>query len=402
MGKFLFLTKNNKASILPVTVIAMFIMMIIAYACIKMFLVQNVIITQDQIKARVTYAAAGIAQKQVMRLQAAINAKINQDPNVEITADTAFDATGIKNLKKNGTNYNFLFSDVLNQTADQDPDIVSGQDFFTAKGINGASSIYTDAMLENVIMFPRIKSLGSTIGIPSTALPTAVRKDGGVSFYKTKGVTVTEEDLKYNDYMEVNSTAYPFNNNDSNDPRVIKNKELGGDSWQDLGEEYFIVNAPSGDVGSRNATYTDPVFYAGPLSFYPTKDFIEQLIISKNVPTNNVIKTARHRVKYLFKNVRQTYCITINAESQAISNRIPKITSEIKIFFDLFMPKLYIGFYSSANGEYYQYSWRYSYGWYTFWSTGPLDNLQGAIFIPDLSKKINNIKFHIQKWEVVS
>ena len=42
MVKFLYPTKNNKASILPVTVIAMFIMMIVAYACIKMFLVQAV------------------------------------------------------------------------------------------------------------------------------------------------------------------------------------------------------------------------------------------------------------------------------------------------------------------------------------------------------------------------
>ena len=129
MVKFLSSTKNNKASILPVTVIAMFILMVVAYACIKMFLVQNIVVTQDQIKARTFYAATGIAKKQIMRLKAAIDV-INQDPNIEITEDTVFDDTGIKNLsKKNGStysNYDFLFADVLNQTAAQDPDVVPG------------------------------------------------------------------------------------------------------------------------------------------------------------------------------------------------------------------------------------------------------------------------------------
>ena len=437
MIKFLSLTKNNKASILPVTVIATFIMMIIAYACIKMFMAQNIMVTQDQIKARVTYAAAGIAEKQIARLKAAIDAKIIQDPTVEITADTVLDATGIKNLQKNGENYDFIFADVLNQTVAQDPDVVSDQDFFTSKGVYGAN---TGTVPENEVMFPRIKC--STFTINTHSLPSNVCIDGGIAFYKERGVTVSN--ISYfsynsNDYKEINNTVYP-NNGDDRDPRNIEIERI---RTEGRGDETFVNCDASAWYCSYFVSFLpDPYWWDGDIA----NNLVESKIALRFIPPSGGVLTSTVRSicnayaneKYpvqqeiylgkklsllywieqnsFVKNSKQSYVITAVAKSPAISNKIPEITSEVRIYFDLFMTKFCkksrygsessgtVGNYSSKRVE----STNPCNG-VSSWNFGASASTQKTRFpsvvitvLPDPHKIISNIKFHIQKWEVVS
>ena len=111
-------------------------------------------------------------------------------------------------------------------------------------------------------------------------------------------------------------------------------------------------------------------------------------------------------------NIRQGYYITGKAKSPAISNKIPAMTSEVRIYFDLFMTKLYKEYQGLANGtESVWYmnrkNWDSSYSsGHTGWRVGNTSTypLQSSTFFVsnDPNKVINCIKFHIQKWEVVS
>lgn len=435
MVKFLYPTKNNKASILPVTVIAMFIMMIVAYACIKMFLVQNIVITQDQIKTRTFYAATGIAKKQIMRLKAAIDV-INQDPNIEITEDTVFDETGIKNLsKKNGStysNYNFLFADVLNQTAAQDPDVVPGQNFFTAKGINGSSGTYTDSMLENVKMYPPIQC--SVFTINSFDPPESFYKDIGVAFYKTKGVNITKSDLHYDNYMNINSSIYPNIGND--DPRKTNspNPAYGNPSaynYNNFGNEFVeyygntvgsymsYPGKPSAPAGHQKLFYRVPLQTDGVTTVANTLNTVKDRFVSLfplgnpdnwtaitndfGAPDNTLILriTAWH-VTYKVKNIKKGYWLYVQTKTPAIGNKIDEMTGQVRIYFELFMTKLYRRYDCITSNNKNVWYLRRNSNWMwtgtpTGWTDGLSNAVDGEVFCKDESRTINNIKFRIAK-----
>lgn len=398
--------KNNKASILPVTIIAMFIVMIIAYACIKMFLTQNIIATTDQIKIRTRYAAEGFAEKQKSAIYNLIESQFKNDPNVSITAGTTLSNTGISNLDKNGENFSINFNDAL---------------ISLNTNINSAPFVSADTM------FPDIKLSASSI---STMDPKDWLSDVGVKFYKTKGVTnVDVGTLQYNNYMEINNTVYP--NIGVRDPRTMMNTNFGVNMGFD-GKEYLIFF----DVSGSNPTST---------SFIPE---IAQVILIKEVLNNNVnntvstnlnnafailrerypngrsdneLRIAPYIMKYLIVNNRKGYVITATAKSPRIPAtgpviRIPEMTSTVKIYFDVFMTKLYLRMYphyeyGGSDGHHMQYycvNWNAaSNSWntnYTTHNVGTSANwsLIKYRFVPDTTKYINNIKFHIQKWEVVS
>ncbi len=446
MAKFLYPTKNNKASILPVTVIAMFIMMIVAYACIKMFLVQNIVITQDQIKTRTFYAATGIAKKQIMRLKAAIDV-INQDPNIEITEDTVFDETGIKHLKNNGescsilhedteNDWSFYFATVLNQNENQDPDVVSGEDFFTAKGINGSSGTYTDSMLENVKMYPPIQC--SVFTINSFDPPEGFYKDIGVAFYKTKGVNITKSGLHYDNYMNINSSIYPNIGND--DPRKTNspNPAYGNPSAYDYNTfgndfvEYYgntvgsymsYPGRPSAPAGHQKLFYRVPLQTNGATTVANTLDTVKNRFTSLfpfGIYNNwNIIKndygqpdsfnnfrlTAWH-VTYKVKNIKKGYWLYVQTKSPAIGNKIDEMTGQVRIYFELFMTKLYrrydcitchnknVWFLDQSNWT--NWTTTNPYGWTDH--LYPEENVHnGEVFCKDESRTINNIKFRMAK-----
>ena len=83
MSKHLIYITNNKATILPVTIIAMFILIIVAYACIKIFLIQNIIASTDQLQVRTGYAAEALMEQQKTRIYyQLLTQNINKDTKI--------------------------------------------------------------------------------------------------------------------------------------------------------------------------------------------------------------------------------------------------------------------------------------------------------------------------------
>lgn len=403
--------KNKKASILPVTVIAMFIVMIVGYACIKMFLVQNIIATTDQIKIRTRYAAEGLAEKEKSAIYDLIKKQFKEDPNVTIKSDTSLSGTGINNLNKNGQNFSIAFSSKL---------VANGTDLASSPFVAGEK------------MYPSISNASPSNPL-STMDPKDWLSDGGVKFYKIKGVTnVDVGTLKYNDYMEINNTVYPYSESDNKDPRNIENKRIGDGYGNNLGTEYVSFFAGVYDYAFSTAcdivtnVVESKCIYRVKLTGSVKNTIDANLTTAKNIaklknpPSLNyngkyLLLSAWHE-KYCVKNIRQGYVLTATAESPRIPAtgpviRIPKMTSTVKIYFDVFMTELYkkrisyspMDSNGSGNGV-----WTVGQGNAGTWNNTAFTMFSNPtvytryLFVPDRSKKINDIKFHIQKWEVVS
>ncbi len=448
MIKFVLLTKNNKASILPVTVIAMFIMMIIAYACIKIFLVQNIIITQDQIKVRTIYAAAGIAEKQVMRLKAAIDTQINQDPNITFKDETTIDNTGIKNLnKKEGStdsNYDFIFSDILTRTAGEDPDVVPGQSFFTAEGINGSSGTYTNSMLESVTMFPHIKC--STVTITRFYPPSdGIVKDPGIIFYKTKGITITEGNT-IPTYVDIDGSIAEYSYKGDLDPRTEDSRSLGFEydsTYGDLFVEFYITvssfTSPGGNPLNNPRQHLFRRFKC-PTNVSP--DSAVHTVMSNNLTNVKIelenrysswsevenelgpadefqnLRLTAWAVRYKIKNEVRSYLITAKVQSDAVSNKIPAITSQVRIGVGLYMTKLSKQYATIRHGgstgdtvwwlnrAHWDPDWPSVTTWqaHDYYDESTMPNVEKTVVNVSNTnpyiKGYNNIKFYIQKWEI--
>ena len=79
---------NKKGTILPVTVIAMTIMMIIGLISLKMFQLRNILMTEDILKLRLFYSAEGCVE--IMRAGIDILMKQNTDSNGYSTNRTGY------------------------------------------------------------------------------------------------------------------------------------------------------------------------------------------------------------------------------------------------------------------------------------------------------------------------
>ena len=203
--------------------------------------------------------------------------------------------------------------------------------------------------------------------------------------------------------MDVNNTVYP--NIGVNDPRNIFLNLYG---VNEISDEYVAYVDISGGV-DRYTFDINRIFLVKQLidnSFDYTVNYygdeaklkIADIHRDKNGSGYYLCCTA-WLIKYHIKNAKQGYVITAEAKSPAISNKIPEITSEVRIYFDLFMTKLYIrgkmwGWDNNAN-----YTW-WTYAGSSLWrSDGIGVQRSGSGYIPsDPNKYFNNIKFHIQKW----
>lgn len=381
--------KNKKASILPVTVIAMFIVMIVGYACIKMFLVQNIIATTDQIKIRTRYAAEGLAEKEKSAIYDLIKKQFKEDPNVIIKSDTSLSDTGINNLDKNGQNFSIDFRSKL---------VANGTDLASSPFVGGEK------------MYPSIVNASPSNPL-STMDPKDWLSDGGAKFYKSKGVT--NPPALYNDFVEINNTVYP--NIGTRDPRTIENCRLGETYWQNLGNEYIFVTSRVSSQANfydlAGVSVDDPILFRKAGTAAPTDAEIISALTQKypSGVSSNIVVTKQFRAKYVVRNVRKGYVLTASVKSPRIPAtgpviRIPEMTSTVKIYFDVFMTKLCLVCYYAQNYGARAYDWNG-----TQWTVGPTASdggstsyVRGYRFIPDTTKYINDIKFHIQKWEVVS
>lgn len=91
---------NDKGTILPVTIVAMTIMMIIGIICLKIFSSQNILDTYDQAKIRTTYSAEGVVEVMRGYIQYAVN--VNKDP---MYGDNHHSGRGYINWKTSAGNW---------------------------------------------------------------------------------------------------------------------------------------------------------------------------------------------------------------------------------------------------------------------------------------------------------
>lgn len=91
---------NDKGTILPVTIVAMTIMMIIGVICLQMFSAQNILDTYDQAKIRTFYSAEGAIEMMRGYIDLAVN--VNLDP---VYGDNHSSGRGYVNLKTSAGNW---------------------------------------------------------------------------------------------------------------------------------------------------------------------------------------------------------------------------------------------------------------------------------------------------------
>lgn len=392
MSKHLIYITNNKATILPVTIIAMFILIIVAYACIRIFLIQNIISTTDQLQVRTGYAAEALMEQQKTRIYyQLLNQNINNDTKI-VKAD------GKCIIEKiNGTN-NVNFKDKNNA--------------------NGKYPKESDPFGEDARMYPEISG-SSTI---ENYEPKSWLADYGMKIYEKAGVSITANEL-YNNVGSITGT--------DNKKYLKLNKKVYGDK---VG--YNVDNKV--DDGNCKTWFdkecTDLVAFVdvtGPLSnvispenaipsnVYAIKErnpdqSIEQ-VVNSNIGIINGKRTGGGILPksvhicvcsfgYAVRNSSQGYVIKSEAVAK-VGTKIPDVKSKVNLYFDIFMTKLYRMY---SPSKIYSSSWDPVTSTWSDWAQTTVANTTPIpVFCDDTSnininRKINNIKFHIQKWEEVA
>lgn len=390
LSKHLIYITNNKATILPVTIIAMFILIIVAYACIKIFLIQNIISTTDQLQVRTGYAAEALMEQQKTRIYyQLLTQNINNDTKI-VKAD------GKCIIEKiNGTNNtnNVNFKDTNNA--------------------NGKYPKESDPFGEDARMYPEISG-SSTI---ENYEPKSWLADYGMKIYEKAGVSITANEL-YNNVGSITGT--------DNKKYLKLNKKVYGDKV-----EYNVDNKV--DDGNCKTWFdkecTDLVAFvditgstienAIPSNVYAIKErnpgqTIEQ-VVNSNIdallnpkrPAGGLSQSVQICVcslGYAVRNSSQGYVIKSEAVAK-VGTKIPDVKSKVNLYFDIFMTKLYRMY---SPSKIYSSSWDPVTSTWSDWAQTTVANTTPIpVFCDDTSdininRKINNIKFHIQKWEEVA
>lgn len=392
MSKHLIYITNNKATILPVTIIAMFILIIVAYACIKIFLIQNIISTTDQLQVRTGYAAEALMEQQKTRIYyQLLTQNINNDTKI-VKAD------GKCIIEKiNGTN-NVNFKDKNNA--------------------NGKYPKESDPFGEDARMYPEISG-SSTI---ENYEPKSWLADYGMKIYEKAGVSITANEL-YNNVGSITGT--------DNKKYLKLNKKVYGDkvgynvdnkvddgyckTWFDKECTDLVAFV---DVTGPLYTQLTPEI-AIPSNVYSIKErnpgqTIEQVVNSNMGILNGkrtgggILPKSVHicvcSLGYAVRNSSQGYVIKSEAVAK-VGTKIPDVKSKVNLYFDIFMTKLYRMY---SPSKIYSSSWDPVTSTWSDWAQTTVANTTPIpVFCDDTSnininRKINNIKFHIQKWEEVA
>lgn len=358
--------KNKKGTILPVTIVSMFIMIVIAFTCIKMFLVQNVMSTSDQLKVRTFYAAEGAMERQKMIIYKQIN-DINNNPKIKIGENTSMtnDCT-IINLETTGGESNF-------------------KDF---KIGNLSNVVYGNYFLDEDNMYPQIKVTSSIISFNNRPWLS----DCGVSFYKKLGVNKTESDLKYGDYIDLNTNVYDILSDKYKEIDVgLLKKGHWFAVFNTTGKSHSSVDLDDANMLKRidDSSLNETIFSG-------IKAQMESAY------SGGDISFCVYRIDYVVKNDRHGYVIKSGATAKVGTNssaidKIPTVTCNMDLYFDIFLTKLYRRY---TVERYYTAHWYPILNW--VWTYTSPNSPRYKFVDSDYYKCINNIKFHIQKWEVLN
>ena len=354
--------KNKNATILPVTIVSMFIMIIIAYTCIKMFLVQNVMATTDQLRIRTRYAAEGLMEKEKTNIYRDIR-DINQQTNIKIANGTVIGGFQISNLETTGTATNFK----------------------NLKAYDIPTGIYpseSDNFPKGETMFPDITGR-STL---SFCNHESWLEDYGLTLYKNTGITAI-----YGNYINLNRVVYGNQNKIQN----VDSSWAKEDQWVAFVDttalNYSNVQLTDEEIVYRDKTYSD-------VSLQVAKNVMHARY--KDKPFNSISFCA-YTINYVVLNSSQGYVITSEANAE-VSHKIPQVTSKINLYFDIFMTQLYRKCTLKTVRWIGTKSFNPSGQPYFEWTTASAPSQTRYLFLDDTNKYINNIKFHIQKWEVIS
>lgn len=361
---------NKKGTILPVTIVSMFIMIVVAYTCIKMFIVQNIMSTTDQLKIRTFYAAEGAIERQKGRIYKDIK-YIND--SLEIDENTAIDSNP-------------------NECRIIDLVSLNPVDFKTGDFVGG---VYNDVQFKTEDkMYPDINV--TTKISKFTDKPWL--NDCGIDFYAKKGVTINATDLYKTEGLKFSPVVY----NDTSKLQSIDNGWLEKEDWIAYVD---ITDSSYGTVDLKtNAKILDRS--AGHIIDNSKINSVKGRM--KDCYPNGVrptISFCAYKVEYIVKHSRANYIINSSANAQ-ISHKIPTVTCNMKLYFDIFLTKLYRKFVVS---KVYTCTWIAAQPtvpahWGEWTESSPSASSPGAtrdVFYSD-TNYINNIKFHIQKWEVLN
>lgn len=411
MLKILNIFTNKKATILPVTIVAMFIMIVVAYTCIKMFLVQNIMSTTDQLKVRTFYAAEAIMEKQKTAIYYMIdNQNVNNNTNIDTNMGNEEKKEICKITKINGaSDANFASENFSTQN--------------NYKNRRDNAKYPADSEFggdDNARMYPQVYGYSKIMKYA----PNSWLKDCGISFYKKKGVTISDNDLYHkNVNIDLNKEIKINNENYLKLDRSVYYNVVSSDgldagcckTWFDNNRTDWIafIDITGKAYNDTSAIIDDKMFMRLPRNNGAS---VESVINPKlndaklnrrstyHPPSVYTISFCTYTVGYFVKNSSQGYVITSEAGTE-VGTKISAVTSRINLYFDVFMTKLYRVF---IPQKVYSCTWQpptpplIPVGYWTDWvETTPSHNPIPIFFDKDTNRSVNNIKFHIQKWEEV-
>lgn len=346
--------RKQKGTILPVTIVSMFIMMVVAFTCIKMFLVQNIMSTTDQLKVRAFYAAEGAMERQKSRIYRYIR-DINNNNNIRIGEDTAINGNRIENLVTTGSLSNFKdFSD------------------------GNFSGVYDD------VQFVTEDQMHPNINVSTSISPFSFESwliDCGIDFYAKKGINKTAATL-YGNFIDLSPAVY-------DNPTEFENIDNGyakKETW------FALINTTGKNVNTFSPKNTDISERFESVVSNAKINAIKAQMEQAYQSGPNQISFCIYKVDYVVENFRQGYKIESSANAQ-ISHKIPTVTCNMRLYFDIFLTKLYRRY--NVNRCFVGTKLLNVWIW--------LETIPSSTkyeFVD--SKYVNNVKFHIQKWEVLN
>lgn len=310
--------------------------------------------TTDQLKLRTFYAAEGAMERQKTRIYKYIR-DINNNNNIRIGEDTLINGNRIESLETTGTLSNFRdFSD------------------------GNFSGVYDD------VQFVTEDQMHPNINVSTSISPFSFESwliDCGIDFYAKKGVTKTAATL-YGDFVDLSPAVY-------NNSTEFENVDGG---FAKKGTWFAVVNTTGkniNDFSPKNADISEKI--EGSVSGAKINAIKAQMENAYQSGPNQ-ISFCIYKVNYAVKNFRQGYKIESSANAQ-ISHKIPTVTCNMRLYFDIFLTKLYRRY----NIDRYFVGTKVLTAW-VWLEYFPSETKYEFID----SKYINNIKFHIQKWEVLN
>lgn len=402
--------KNNKASILPVTIVSMFVLIIIGYASLKIGISRSNIATTEQIKMRTLYAAEGVTERMKTNLHNYI------DNNYTIKASSRAQASL--------TDFD-LFPKSSTDTIQGDNNKFEFEEQIIFAGFNGFDFNDFDSNFGTTYgnTYPKIKIstyvvvTSSTTGKSQTSPNIGIEVkskglkgrviDTGMEFYRQKIGSVSNVPSSSTTYRNSGFSVTNINNTnyinqlygnlagiDYQHRGLVANSSNGG---LKLDNCYFVFDVTDEAADYRpynNKTPCLPPYNTDPYNNHKTE--IENYVTSKNATNASFI--VYQPTAYFIKHSSRGYVFSVTAENEHKSFE-PVVSCTINTYFDLYAAGLY------RRCRVYRFSIQRTQAIYK-WFDGapPHDNPSTEYSLVEPANSLINkgkIKYIIQRQEVI-